>query len=120
MEDFEKIYIDGVCVVVVNLSRSTINEAKDFRQVVEGEINSGITKLVIDLSECEFIDSTFFGVIIITLKMMKSKGYSLKLIQPANFGEDIFTTRNLTNFFDLYKTREDAIRSFESNTLPKN
>jgi anti-sigma B factor antagonist/stage II sporulation protein AA (anti-sigma F factor antagonist) len=112
LEDFEKIYVDDVLVIVDNLCRSTINETIAFRKLVEEEINSGITKLVIDLSKCDFIDSTFFGVIVIALKMMNSKDHKLKLVQPANLGEDIFTARNLTNFFDLYDTREDAVKSF--------
>ena len=80
--------------------------------MVEEEIDSGHKNLVIDISECEFIDSVFLGVIIKALKMMNSKGYTLKLVKPANPGEDLFTNRNLTRLFDLYKTREDAIKSF--------
>ena len=112
LEDFEKIYVDGVFVIAVNLCRSTINEATAFRKIVEEELNSGHTNLIIDLSKCDFIDSTFFGVIVIALKMMKSKGYELKIVEPANTGEDIFTTRNFRRLFDLYDTREDAVKSF--------
>ena len=64
MENFEKIYLEGVIVIKVNLTLSTFNEAKEFRKIVEEEINSGHTNLVIDLSKCEIIDSTFFGAII--------------------------------------------------------
>jgi anti-sigma B factor antagonist/stage II sporulation protein AA (anti-sigma F factor antagonist) len=112
LEDFEKIFVDSVYVIAVNLTRSTINEAFAFRKIVEEEINSGHTNLVIDVSKCDYMDSTFFGVLIVILKMMKSKGYELKLVQPANPREDIFTAGNLTRLFDLYKTREDAVKSF--------
>ncbi len=61
MEAFEKIFVDGVFVIAVNLTRSTINEANEFRETIEEEINSGHTNLVIDLSKCDYIDSTFFG-----------------------------------------------------------
>ena len=112
MEDFEKIYVDGIHIIVVNLSRSTINEASAFWEIVEKEINSGHKKIVIDLKMCEFIDSVFLGVIIKALKMMTIKDYKLKLVQPENPGEELFTNRNLTRLFDLYITREDAIKSF--------
>ena len=112
LEDFEKIKINGIYVIAVNLSRSTINEASAFRELVEEEINSGHKNLVIDLRMCEFIDSVFLGVIIKALKMMTIKDYNLKLVQPENPGEELFTDRNLTRLFDLYKTREDAIKSF--------
>ena len=111
MENFEKIFVAGVIVIAVNLTRSTLNEAQEFRKIVEEEINSGHTNLVIDLSKCEIIDSTFFGAIIMALKMMKSKGYKLKVVEPANPGENIFTSINPLGLFDLYKTTEDAIKS---------
>ena len=119
MEDFEVIEVDGVFVIAVNLIRSTINETFAFRKIVEEEIKSGHTNFLIDLSKCDFIDSIFFGALIIALKMMKSKGYKLKIVEPANTGEDIFTTSEFRRLFDLYKTREDAIKSFESGSQPK-
>ncbi len=115
MEDFEKTYVDGVFVVAVNLTRSTLNEAIAFRKIVEEEINSGHTKLVIDLSKCDFIDSTFFGAIIMTLEMVTDKGYKLKVVKPAIKGEYIFTTTHTLRLFDIYKTREEAIKSFEED-----
>jgi anti-anti-sigma factor len=118
LEDFEKIFVDDVLVIAVNLTRSTVIEAIDFRKIVVDEINSGHSNLVIDLSRCDFIDSTFFGAIIIALKMMKAKGYELKIVEAANIGKDIFTTRNFRRLFDLYKTREDAIKSFGSSSHP--
>ncbi len=60
MEVFEKKSVDDVFVIGVNLTRSTLNEAIEFRKIIEEEISSGHTNLVIDLSKCEFIDSTFF------------------------------------------------------------
>ena len=119
MENFEKIYVDGVIVIAVNLTRSTLNEAQEFRKIVEEEINSDHTNLVIDLSKCEIIDSTFFGAIIMALKIMKSKGYKLKVVEPANPGENIFTSINPLRLFDLYKTREEAIKSFEEDIQPE-
>ena len=119
MEDFEKIYVDGVIVIAVNLTRSTLNEAIAFRKIAEEEINSGHIKLVIDLSRCDYIDSTFFGVIIVASRMLSDIGYKLKLIKPAMVGEYIFTYTNTLGLFDLYKTREEAINSFEEDIQPE-
>jgi len=119
LDDFERISIDDVYVIAVNLTRSTVNEAISFRKIAEEEIKSDHSKLVIDLSKCDYIDSTFFGALVMALKMMKGKGYKLKVVEPANPGEDIFTRINPLRLFDLYKTREDAINSFESGSEPK-
>ena len=112
MEAIEKIYVNGVFVIAVNLSYGTINEAKPFRKIVEGEINSGRTKLVIDLTKCVFIDSTFFGAIIMASKMLIDLGSKLNVVEPGIAGEYLFTYTNTIKVFDKYKTREEAIKSF--------
>ena len=119
MEDFETIYVDGVFVIAVNITRSTMNEAKPFRKIVVEEINSGHTKLVIDLSKCDYIDSTFFGAIIVASRMLIDIGFKLKVVKPAPGGEHIFTYTNYVKVFDKYKTREDAIKSFEDDIQPE-
>jgi anti-anti-sigma factor len=118
LADFEKIYIDGAFVIAVNLPRSTINEAYAFRKIVEEELNAGHTKLVIDLSKCDYIDSTFFGAIIMALNMVNDIGESLRVVKPLNPNESIFITTKTLGLFDVYKTREDAIKSFGSSSHP--
>ncbi len=119
MEDFEKIYVDGVFVIAVNLICSTLNEAIAFRKLIEEEINSGHTKLVIDLSKCDYIDSTFFGGIIWALGELSNKGKKLKVVKPAIAGEFIFTKTHTQSLFDIYKTREEAIKSFDEDIQPE-
>ena len=119
MEAFEKIYVDGVFVIVVNCTRSTMLEANEFKKLIKEEISSGHNKLVIDLSKCEYVDSTFFGAIMMTFGMMTDKGYKLKVVKPSILGNDIFTSTNTLRLFDLYKTREDAIKSFEGDIQPE-
>ena len=119
MEAFEKIYVDGVLVIVVNCTRSTMLEANEFKKLIKEEISSGHNKLITDLSKCEYIDSTFFGAIMMTFGMMTDKGYKLKVVRPTISGEDIFTSTNTLRLFDIYKTREEAIKSFEEDIQPE-
>jgi len=119
LEAFEKIYVDGVFVIEVNLIRSTLNEAIAFRKILEKEINSGHTKLVIDLSKCDYIDSTFFGALIMASGMMNDIGYKLKVVKPGTAGEYIFAFTDYRKVFDIYKTREETIKSFEEDIQPE-
>jgi anti-sigma B factor antagonist/stage II sporulation protein AA (anti-sigma F factor antagonist) len=119
LENIEKIYVDDILVLAVNLTRAILNEAIPFRKLVEAEINSGHTKLVIDLNDCDYIDSTFFGVIVKVSRMLIDIGYKLKVVKPAIVGEYIFIHTNTHGLFDKYNTREDAIRSFEEDIQPE-
>ncbi len=113
MEYFEKINVDGVFVIAVNSTRATLNEAIALRKIIKENINSGHTKLVIDLSKCTYIDSTFFGAIIAASRMLIEIGYKLKVVKQAIAGEYIFIQTNTHKLLDKYKTREEAIKSFE-------
>ena len=119
MKDFEKIYIDGVLVIVVMCNRSTMREANEFKKLIKEEISSDHYKLVIDLTKCEYVDSTFFGAIMMTFGMMKDKGFKLKVVKPAISGEAIFTATHTLSLFDIFKTREEAIKSFEEDIQPE-
>ena len=119
MKDFEIIYVDGVFVIEVNLSRSTMLEANEFRKLIKEEISSGHTKLVIDLSKCDYIDSTFFGALIVSSKMLIDLGYKLKVVKQGIVEEYIFTFTDYRKVFDKYETREEAIKSFEEDIQPE-
>ena len=118
MENIEKINVDGVIVIKVNLIRAILNESIALREIVDEEINSGQTQLVIDLSECVYVDSTFFGAIVVASKMLIDIGYKLRVVEPAIVGQSIIFSKNTSKIFDKYKTREEAILSFEEDIQP--
>ena len=118
MENLEKIYLDGVFVIAVNATRATLNEAFTFRKILEEEINSGHSNLVIDLSKCLYIYSNFFGAMVAASKMLIGIGCKLKVVKQAIAGEFIFTHTNTLKLFDKYKTSEEAIKSFEEDIQP--
>jgi anti-anti-sigma regulatory factor len=118
LEGFEKIRIDDVFVISVNPTRATVNEAIAFKKIAKEDIDSGHTKLVIDLSKCDYIDSTFFGAIIVFSRMLIDIGFKLKVVKPTIAGEFLFSNPNTDKLFDKYKTREEAILSFEEDIQP--
>ncbi len=68
MEDFERIVIDDVTVEKVNLTRATYKEAGELKNILKDDIVRKTRKIVIDLGQCEFIDSTFIGVLVVSFK----------------------------------------------------
>lgn len=116
MGNFEKVYLGDILVLAVNLTRAILSEAMEFKKIVEDEIETGYNKIVIDLSQCDYVDSTFFGVIVKISRVLIGKGYKLKIVKPAATGEYIFIHTNTDHLFDKYKSREDAIESFKEGT----
>lgn len=103
---------NDVIVEVVDLTRATLNEADDFKQRLTENIENGYKKIVVDLSDCEFIDSTFLGALVISLKKVTSLGGDLRLVgfQPAV--QSMFELTRMYRVFETFNTKEDAILSF--------
>jgi anti-anti-sigma factor len=118
MEDFEKIVIADVAVETVNLTRATYKEAAELKKIINEDIARRFKKIVIDLSQCEFIDSTFIGVLVVSLKNIASIGGELHIIRPASIAHSILEMSGTLDIFNLCDNMEEAINSF-SNTENK-
>ena len=114
MSNFERLYVNGGVVIIVNLNRATVQETKELISILEEEISPRDKRLVIDLSQCEFVDPTFIGVLLVTLKRLKTQGRSLKLVEPNISQNDSSVVTNILRLFELYKSREEALSSFAS------
>ncbi|MDR3627388.1 MAG: STAS domain-containing protein [Ignavibacteriaceae bacterium] len=112
--DFTKEKHDDVTVEVVNLSRATLKEAEEFKQTLAQDIEMGARKIVVDLNECEFIDSTFLGALVVSLKKITNLGGDLRLVgfQPAV--HSMFELTRMYRVFEAFKTQEEALNSFSA------
>lgn len=110
--DFTKEKYNDVLVEVVNLSRATLKEAEEFKLTLSQDIEEGVRKIVVDISECEFIDSTFLGALVVSLKKITALGGDLRLVgfQPAV--HSMFELTRMYRVFESYKSKEEAIQSF--------
>lgn len=103
---------NNVLVEVVNLERATLKEAEQFKQVLIEDMKEGNKNLVVDLNSCEFIDSTFLGALVVSLKKATSLGGDLKLVGFKPAVNSMFELTRLHRVFEAFTTREDAIASY--------
>lgn len=110
--DFTKEIIGDIMIEVVNLTRATLKEAEEFKLLLSQDIESGWKKIIVDLSDCEFIDSTFLGALVVSLKKATSLGGDLKLVgfQPAV--HSMFELTRMYRVFEAFPNREEALDSF--------
>ena len=110
--DFERTTSNKVVVLNVNLLRATLKEAEEFKNQLMEEINNGNKKIVVNLSRCEFIDSTFLGSLVVALKKVTASGGDLRLVgfQPAV--SSMFELTRMYRVFESFKTAEEAVKSF--------
>jgi anti-anti-sigma factor len=115
MEDFYKEYLSGVIAINVNLTRATLREAQELKHLIDEEIIIQHKKLLLDVSQCEFIDSTFLGVLVYGHKRMITKGGKLNIVEPANVNQSLLHLTRVLESLNIYKTRNEAIENFNSN-----
>ena len=79
---------------------------------------SGYSKIVVDLSQCTRLDSTFIGVHVVTQKSLLTNGGELKIVDPLGPAKEMFYLTGTSNVFDTFEAAEDAIKSFVKELKP--
>ena len=112
MEYFNKETVGDIAIEKVRLPKATLIEAKVFWERLQTAINQENDKLIIDLSDCTFIDSTFMGVIVQAQReLIKNQG-ELKLVLPAEQMKEFFKFAGITKVIETFQSKEDALSSF--------
>jgi anti-anti-sigma factor len=116
LEDFEKIILEDVLILKVNLPNLSLVEAKEFRDSLQNDINQEHNNIIVDLSDCIIVDSAFIGVIVQAQRMLLQNQGELKLVLPAEQTEGFFKFVGITRVIDTYHSLEDAISSFNNKS----
>jgi len=111
-QEYIKEEVGDVVVEKVNLSRATLKEAEDFKRTLVRDIESGKKRIVVDLADCEFIDSTFLGALVVSLKKITALGGDLKLVGFQPNVRSMFELTRMYRVFESFETKEEAVASF--------
>jgi anti-sigma B factor antagonist len=83
--------------------------APDFKQRVAAPIDAGMSRVIVDLSETTFIDSSSLGVLIGAHRRLKLRGGSLVVVCANEAISKTFKITGLDGVFTLAPTIEDAL-----------
>ena len=110
--DFKREEHGDVLVEKVNLTRATLKEAEEFKSHLVEDIEENWQKIVVDLSECEFIDSTFLGALVVSLKKVTAMGGDIKLVGFQPDVNSMFELTRMYRVFDSFKSLNEAVQSY--------
>jgi len=102
----------------VNLLRATANETTVLRDLLEEQIAFGHSKIVVDLSYCTHLDTTFIGMLVVTQKKLLTNGGELKIVEPLDPAKELFHLTGISKIFNNFETAEEAIKSFYNGIEP--
>ena len=105
---------DVAGVTVVDLSgRITLGEASGkLRATVRGLLDSNVSKLVLNLAEVSYIDSSGLGELVSAYTTARSKGCTVKLLNVQSKVQDLLTVTKLYTVFETHTDEAAAVTSF--------
>jgi anti-anti-sigma factor len=111
MRDFEKNISNEVLIIEVDLFRASLTDADKFRIILDKEMENGFKNIMIDLSKCTFIDSSFIGALVVTLKKLDKIGGELKLIITNKIIQNAVHLSKTVDIFNTYYSVDEALNS---------
>ena len=93
--------------------RITIGEeTKQFRDSSRGTVNDGKNRILLDLGEVSYIDSTGLGEFVSSLSHVKGNGGQLKLLNLTKKVHDLLQITKLATVFEIFEDESAAVESF--------
>lgn len=114
MESIKRSVQDGIVIEKVNLIRATMNEALEVKEILSDDMFD-FDKIIVDLTSCDFIDSTFLGALVYSYKKIKEKQGTIVLVISSNFLLKSFIHSEITSIFKVYYSVKEAIERLTEN-----
>ena len=103
-----------ITVVKIDVIVATLRDAKPLWDEFEYNLLFDRKKIIVDLSYCDYVDSTFVGMLIKIYKKVVENGGNLKLVFPQMVSETQFWALKITNVIECYNTIQEAIDNYHA------
>jgi anti-sigma B factor antagonist len=97
--------------VVVPKGRLTMVSAPRLREILDGLVGDGTTRIVVDLGQTTFLDSSGLGALIAGLKTARQAGGDLRIARPT---EPVTAVLALTNLDKVLRPRASVEGAFDA------
>lgn len=109
--NFETTMIDAVTLLAMegNLDTNTSVGAQDH---INGLIDDGAAKLVVDFEKVDFVSSAGLRVLLATAKKLGGVGGSLRICGLNEAVNEVFEISGFSTILEVFPTRDDAMQGF--------
>jgi anti-sigma B factor antagonist len=101
----------GVRVCLVDTSILDASVARDFKAEIQGLLKPNV-KLVLDLSEVDFIDSSGLGALVSCLRQAHSMSGEIKLSGLRKPVRALFELVRMHRVFEVFNGTDEAVTSY--------
>ncbi len=103
---------DGVVILEVSGKIMGGPDSELFTSTLKSLVHRGKTRVIVDLGEVSWVNSTGLGILISGYSSIKRSNGELKLVNVSDRIDSIFMVTKLYSVFDSYKSEDEAIDSF--------
>jgi anti-sigma B factor antagonist len=103
--------IDSVTIAHLDGQTLDASNAREFKSEIAPSISAN-ARLVLDLSQLKFIDSSGLGALLSCLRQLNAIGGELKLYGMIKPVRALFELVRMHRVFEIFNTREEAFRSY--------
>lgn len=89
--------------------------ASQLREAINKLHAAGQSRMVLNLAEVEYIDSTGLGTLVICFTTLQKAGGGLKLLKLNKRNLELLLLTKLSTVFQLFNDEQDAVNSFFPN-----
>jgi anti-sigma B factor antagonist len=103
-------------VNVVSLNGAlNARSAEEAKQVFRTLVEQGVNKVVVDLQEVPFIDSSGLAALVSGLKTLGGEASNLKLAAPQSQARLLFELTMFDRVFEIHDSVDDALKSLDES-----
>src|SRR5919197_929811 len=102
------------CIVAV-VGEVDLFTAPRLKAAINDAMEDGHIRIVVDLSETTFLDSTGIGILIGTFKRLRSRDGRLTLVNTHPHIAKTFDLTGLDQLFTICRTREEALAALDGD-----
>lgn len=99
---------DGAQIVTVNADRIDAAMAIQFKEAMREQTDDGPSRIILDLSCVDFIDSSGLGAIVAAMKQL-GQGRKLDLAGLTPTVDKVFRLTRMDTVFNLFPSLDDAV-----------
>jgi len=111
--NYKKEVIDNILNLEISGDLIGENNGPGLIELLNDQINEGITKCIIDISDVRYMNSSGIGVLITILTKLRNKDGEVVLLNPSEQVKKLLVITKLNNIFTIYDSKEEAIASLK-------
>jgi anti-anti-sigma factor len=103
--------VKDILIEHVHLSHATKEHAEEFKKFLLNDVRNH-NKVLVDLTDCTFIDSTFISSLVTALKTINQKNGTIKILANNNEVHSVLELTGMAKVFDIFSDVDKAVENF--------